>query len=106
MKNIATAILLFCSLSLFAQKPVKDINYYNSLVWKDEASLVVNVDKTYKLPSEEKSKIIYNTINYTVVPYSHYYPYNYPYYNNFYYTNGFTPVYYTPIRFVRRHRRR
>ena len=103
MKKIATAILLFCSLSLFAQKQIKDISYYNSLAWKDEASFVVYVDKTYKLPSEEKRKIVYKTINYTVVPYSHYYPYNYN--NNFYYTNGFTPVYYTPIRFGRRHRR-
>lgn len=121
MRKIATAIMISLSSTMFAQSGegdiVKNIDYFNSLKWKTQASLEVYIDKTYKLP-EAASKDAKSRAVFAVVPYRHWYPYNYAYANsylptgfnsNVYYTNGFNmgynSVHYLPIRLGHRRRR-
>jgi hypothetical protein len=125
MRATATTILIYLSTSLFAQDSeshiVKNIDYYNSLKWKNSGSLEIYIDKTYRLPGEA-AKNSKSWSNGATVPYRYWYPYNYAYneaycnnvfnrigYSNVYYTNGFNmgynAVYYTPIRFGHRHGR-
>lgn len=125
MKAAATAILIYLSTSLFAQdsesRTVKNIDYYNSLKWKNSSSLETYIDKTYSLPAEP-AKNRRSWSNGAIVPYRYWYPYSYAcnvsYYGNVfnsigypnvYYTNGFNmgynAVYYVPIRLGHRHRR-
>ena len=119
MRATATAILIYLSTSLFAQDSeshiVKNIDYYNSLKWKNSSSLETYIDKTYRLPADP-AKNRRSWSNGAIVPYRYWYPYNYAYANsyqaavfnsNVYYTNGFNmgynAVYYVPIRFGHRH---
>ncbi len=114
MKLLAALALVSFSATALAQESgitIKNIEYYNSLRWKNESSMEVYVDKTYRLPEESRVKRRQSRCD-AVVPYRNFYPYSYSYYARpmpyVYYTNGFNmgynTVYYYPIH-IGRHRR-
>lgn len=103
MKRFILLLSLLFTLNLYGQnnKPIRDIRYYNSLEWKNDASLKVYIDCTYTLPLENKN-VNKKPVNYYYVsPYR----YSYPYMNNYryYYPYGYNMGYYIPLRFDRHH---
>lgn len=106
MKSLTSLAFILSTTLCYAQE-IKNIEYYNSLKWKNESSMVVYVDKTYKLPEESRVVKVRREV---VIPYQNFYPYVYSHpVANVYYTNGFNmgfnSVYYCPIRFGRMHGR-
>ena len=73
--SVTFAFILTTGLEQSVDKPIRNIDYYNSLRWKDEASLRVYVDCTYTLPTKpvtppkSRRRIIFP---YRYYPYSRY----------------------------------
>jgi hypothetical protein len=92
MKKLITTIALFASMQCYAQSPVMDINYYNSLRWKTPQSMQVYIDCTRTQPVKPKRiKYIYV---YDFTPHRNLGPVFYPL--------AYRPMYFFPAQRIRK----
>lgn len=86
--SITFAFILSTGFTQTPEKNIRNIDYYNSLIWKNDASLKVYIDCTYTLPTKPKSK---PKIRHTIILPYRYYPYTR-------YVNGYDPGFWFPNR--------